>query len=76
MARLSALREQLTQEGRETGRYLMKTREKYRAKNRSLRNTSADSKGTTYVILINHASAYQKEKIESNEQSKDGGQLK
>ena len=32
-------------------------REKYRAKNGSLRNTSTDSKGTTFVSLINHASA-------------------
>ena len=32
-------------------------REKYRAKNGSLRNTSTDSKGATFVILINHASA-------------------
>ena len=31
--------------------------EKYRAKNESLRNTSTDSKGATFVILINHASA-------------------
>ena len=31
-------------------------REKYRAKNESLRNTSTNSKGTTLVILINHAS--------------------
>ena len=31
-------------------------REKYRAKNGSLRNTSSDSKGTTFVILKNHAS--------------------
>ena len=31
-------------------------REKYRAKNGSLRNTSTDSKGTTFVILINHRS--------------------
>ena len=30
--------------------------EKYRAKNGSLRNTSTDLKGTTFVILINHAS--------------------
>ena len=29
-------------------------REKYRAKNGSLRNTSTDSKGTALVILINH----------------------
>ena len=32
-------------------------REKYRAKNGSLRNTSTDSKGSTFVILINHTSA-------------------
>ena len=32
-------------------------REKYRAKNESLRNTLTDSKGVTFVILINHASA-------------------
>ena len=31
-------------------------REKYRAKSGSLRNTSTDSKETTFVILINHAS--------------------
>ena len=33
-------------------------REKNRAKNRSLRNTSTDSKGTAFVILINHTSAF------------------
>ena len=32
-------------------------REKYRAKNGSLRNTSTDSKGTTFMILKNHRSA-------------------
>ena len=32
-------------------------REKYRAKNGSLRNTSTDSKGTTFVILKNYTSA-------------------
>ena len=32
-------------------------REKYRAKNGSLRNTSTDSKGTVFVILINHTNA-------------------
>ena len=32
-------------------------REKYRAKNGSLRNTLTDSKGTTFVTSINHASA-------------------
>ena len=32
-------------------------KEKCRAKNRSLRNTATHSKGTTFVILINQASA-------------------
>ena len=32
-------------------------RKKYRAKNRSLQNTSTDSKGTTCVSLINHTRA-------------------
>ena len=32
-------------------------REKCKAKNGSLRNTSTDSKETTYLILINHASS-------------------
>ena len=32
-------------------------REKYRAKNGSLRNTSTDSKGAAFVILKNHRSA-------------------
>ena len=36
---------------------IINEREKYRAKNGSLRNTSMDSKGTTFVILINHISA-------------------
>ena len=31
--------------------------EKYRAKNGSMRNTSTDSKGATFMILKNHASA-------------------
>ena len=34
-----------------------KKREKYRAKNGSLQNTSTDSNGQTFVILINHANA-------------------
>ena len=32
-------------------------REKYKAKNGSLRNTSTNSKGTTFVLLKNHTSA-------------------
>ena len=34
-----------------------KEREKYKAKNGSLRNTSTDLKGTTFVFFENHASA-------------------
>ena len=49
-------------------------KEKYRAKNGSLRNTSTDSKGTAFDK--SHKRAYQKGKIESNEQSKEGGQPK
>ena len=44
------------EDGKEIGRSLMK-REKNRAKNGSLQNTSMDSKGRTFVILINHTSA-------------------
>ena len=36
---------------------IYKKKEKYRAKNGSLRNTSTDSKATAFVILVNHASA-------------------
>ena len=43
---------------RQRGRKIInEEREKYRAKDGSLQNTSTDSKGTTFVILINHASA-------------------
>ena len=51
-------------------------REKCGAKNGSLHNASTELKEATFVILKNHTSAYQKEKIESNEQSKEGGQQK
>ena len=45
--------------------------EKYRAKNRSLWNTSMELKGVTFVILIIHTSApIRKEKFMPNEQSK------
>ena len=43
---------------RQRGRKIInEEREKYRAKNGSLRSTLKDSKGTTFVILINHRSA-------------------
>ena len=42
---------------RQRGRKIInEEREKNRAKNRSLRNTSTNSKGTTFVILKNHTS--------------------
>ena len=42
---------------RQRGRKIInERREKYRAKNGSLQNTSTNSKGTTFVILINHRS--------------------
>ena len=55
MTKLPEQRKQLTKEGREVGRSLIK-REKYRAKNRFFWNTLTESKGTTFVVLINHAS--------------------
>ena len=60
--------------GRQRSRKIINgKREKNRAKNGSLQNTSTDSKGTTFVILKKpHKRAYQKGKIESSEQSKEG----
>ena len=44
-------------EGRkQRSRKIIDEKKKFRAKNRSLQNTSMDSKGTTPVILINHTS--------------------
>ena len=58
--------------GGEAGRSLMK-REKYRVKNGSLRNTSTDSKGATFVILINHASApIGKERLSTTSKARRG----
>ena len=49
-------------------------REKYRAKNGSLRNTSTDSKGAVFVILINHASApIRKERLNPTSKAKQRG---
>ena len=43
---------------RQSGRKIInEEKEKYRAKNGFLRNTSTDSKGTNFVILKNHTSA-------------------
>ena len=43
--------------GQRSKKIIDKKREKNRVKNRSLWNTLRDSKGTTFVILKNHASA-------------------
>ena len=49
---------------RQSREMIDKMREKYGAKNGSLRNTSTDSKGTTFVIVENYASApLQKERL-------------
>ena len=49
--------------GRQRGRKIIdKNREKYRAKNGSLWNTLTNSKGTAFVILINHVCAHIKKK--------------
>ena len=46
-------------------------REKYRANNGFLRKTSTDSKGTTFVILINHTSAlFRKERLSPTSKAK------
>ena len=46
-------------------------REKYRAKNGSLRNTSMDSKGAAFVILKNHTSApIRKERLSSTSKAR------
>ena len=48
-------------------------REKYRAKNGSLQNTSMDSKGTAFVILINHTSApIRKERLSPTSKTRRG----
>ena len=44
-------------EKRQRSHKIINGEEKYRAKNESLQNTSTDSKGTAFVVLINHASA-------------------
>ena len=47
-----------TADGKQRGRKINnEEREKYRAKNGSLRNTSTDSKETAFVILISRPSA-------------------
>ena len=50
-----------------------KKREKYKAKNRSLRNTSTNSKGTTFVILKNHASVPVKKECSDQQLPQRGG---
>ena len=56
---------------RQRGRKTINEREKYRAKNGSLRNTSTDSKGATFVILKNHTSApVRKERLSSTSKAR------
>ena len=56
IARSLVYREQLTEEGREAGKSLMKREKSTGPRTDSCGNTSTDSKGTTFVILINHTS--------------------
>ena len=57
MARSSAKKRTADGRRQRSRKIIDEKREKYRDKNRSLRNTSTDSKGTAFVIVINHASA-------------------
>ena len=65
-------------DGRQRGRKIInEEKEKYRAKNGSLRNTSTDSKGTAFVILINHANTLiRKERLSPTSKAKEGGKPK
>ena len=56
-----SIKEQLTEEGRDARRSLMK-REKYWANNVSLGNTVTNSKGVTLVILKNKPACLSKKK--------------
>ena len=54
-----------------SGKIIDEEREKNRAKNGSLRNTSTDSKGATFVILKDHASALvRKERLSPTSKAK------
>ena len=72
IARSTAYIEQLMEEDRYAGRLLMIREKKYRAKNGSLQNTSTESKGATFVILINHVSSSIRGK-NGVEQAQQGG---
>ena len=79
MARSSAFREQLTEEGREAGRSLMKREKSTRPRTDTCgtprpRNTFEISNCCDFEKPRKHA--YQKGKIKPNEQSKVGGQPK
>ena len=57
MAGLSSVKKAADGRRQRSRKIIDEKREKYWAKNESLRNTSTDLKGTTFVILIDHASA-------------------
>ena len=60
----------------QTKKIIDEKREKCRAKNGFLRNTSTNSKRATFVNFEKHQrAACQKERIESNEESKEEGWL-
>ena len=76
MARSSMQREQLTEEGRETVRSLMK-KEKSTGQERILEEHLDGIERNDFCDFDKpRKRAYQKKKIKSNEQSKEGGQPK
>ena len=62
MAGLSSVKKAADGRRQRSRKIIDEKREKYWAKNESLRNTSTDLKGTTFVILIGHASALTRKK--------------
>ena len=77
MTRSSAYREQLTEEGREAGRSLMKREKKVQGQERMLAEHLDGLERSGFCDFDkSNKRAYQKGKIKSNEQSKEGGQPK
>ena len=77
MAKLSAQREQLTEEDRDAGRSLMKRETKLQGQEQiPAEHLDGLERNDFCDFERAQKGAYQKEKIKSNEQSKEGGQPK
>ena len=77
MARLSAQREHLTEEGREAGRSLIERERKVQGQEQILVEHLDGLERSDFCDFDKpRKRAYQKGKIESNEQNKEGGQPK